>query len=58
MNKLIPLLLFIAVLFIGCDGRSRAKQTNTEVLKEHNLLDSFSEHTEYIPMEYTEVVFL
>ncbi len=56
MNKLIPLLLLIAVLFIGCDGRSRAKQTNAEVLKEHNLLDSFSEHTKYVPMEYTEVV--
>ena len=56
MNKLLPLLLLVSIIFIGCDGRSRAKQTNAEVLQEHNLLDSFSEHNEYIPMEYTEVV--
>lgn len=56
MNKLFPLLLLISIIFIGCDGRERAKQTNAEVLKEHNLLDSFSKHTEYIPREYTEVV--
>jgi hypothetical protein len=56
MNKLLPILLLLSIIFIGCDGRERAKQTNVEVLKAHDLLDSFSKHTEYIPKDYTEVV--
>ena len=31
-------------------------KTNTEVLKEHKLLDSFSEQIKYIPEKYTEVI--
>ncbi|WP_452597163.1 hypothetical protein [Pontimicrobium sp. MEBiC01747] len=56
MRKLLPLLLLIAIVCISCDGRDRAKLSNAEVLKQHNLLESFSKHTEFIPKHYTEVV--
>jgi len=56
MQKLLPLLLLACIIFISCDGRNRTKHSNAEVLKQHNLLESFSKHKEYIPKQYTEVV--
>ena len=55
MNKLLPLLFIITIILVSCDGRNRKHKTNTEVLKEHKLLDSFSEQIKYIPEAYTEV---
>ncbi len=43
-------------LVVSCDGRDRAKKSNTEVLKEHRLLDSFSENIRHFPEEYTETI--
>ena len=37
-------------------GKERIHLSNTEVLKEHKLLDSFAEQVEYIPEYYTEVI--
>lgn len=56
MNKLIYLLFIFIITLISCDGRNRKHKTNTEVLKENKLLDSFSEIIKYIPETYTEVI--
>lgn len=56
MNKLILLILITFISLVSCDGRDRAYQTNAEVLKVHQLLDSFSERVEYVPKKYTTVV--
>jgi len=56
MKKLLLLITFTCIAFYSCDGRDRANKTNTEVLVEHKLLDSFSEKIEYIPKNYSEVV--
>jgi len=55
MSKLLIFIFIISILFISCDGRHRNYQTNEEVLKEHKLFDSFSEHIKYIPESYSEV---
>lgn len=56
MKKLLLLLNLICLAFLGCDGKERIHLSNTEVLKEHKLLDSFAEQVEYIPEYYTEVI--
>ncbi|WP_299892256.1 hypothetical protein [uncultured Lacinutrix sp.] len=56
MKKIIFLIAILFITFISCDGRDRSSKTNTEVLKEHKLLDSFSEKVEYFPKKYTEVI--
>lgn len=56
MTKFLILLFFCSFAFISCDGRNKAHMSNIEVLKEHKLLDSFSEKTEYIPEKYTETI--
>ncbi|MFV0573218.1 MAG: hypothetical protein ACK5M1_12440 [Xanthomarina gelatinilytica] len=45
----------IGIVSISCDGRDRVFKTNTEVLIENKLLDSFSENINYVPETYTEV---
>ncbi|OYX23284.1 MAG: hypothetical protein B7Z06_10425 [Flavobacteriales bacterium 32-35-8] len=55
MNKLCILIL-ITIAFIGCDGRLRAYMTNEDVLRETDLLESFSEELKYIPEQPTEIV--
>lgn len=45
----------IGIVSISCDGRDRVFKTNTEVLIENKLLDSFSENITYVPETYTEV---
>ncbi|EGV42023.1 hypothetical protein BZARG_2651 [Bizionia argentinensis JUB59] len=48
-------LIGCTIIFAGCDGRNRLHKTPKEVLQESKLLDSFSENTNYIPEEYTEI---
>ncbi|MFL0352451.1 hypothetical protein [Xanthomarina sp. GH4-25] len=50
------LFLILFILLASCDGRDRVFKSNTEVLLENKLLDSFSENITYIPESYTEVV--
>ncbi len=49
-------LLILVVCSASCDGRDRVYKTNTDVLKENKLLDSFSENVTFIPDTYTQVV--
>jgi len=56
MKNLLIFIFIILTVFISCDGRHRNYQTNEEVLKEHKLFDSFSEHIKYIPESYSEVI--
>lgn len=58
MKRFIFLLVFatIGIVSISCDGRDRVFKTNTEVLIENKLLDSFSENISYVPETYTEIV--
>lgn len=53
MNKLL-FLFFLSITFLKCDGRDRKHKTNEEVLKQNNLLDSFSEDIIYHPENYEE----
>lgn len=57
MKQFIFLLVIatIGIVSISCDGRDRIFKTNTEVLIENKLLDSFSENITYVPETYTEV---
>ena len=55
MKNLLFLLTLVSVMFIGCDGKDRVHLSNTEVLKEHKLLDSFSEKVEFIPESHVEI---
>lgn len=57
MKQFIFLLVIatIGIVSISCDGRDRMFKTNTEVLIENKLLDSFSENITYFPETYTEV---
>ncbi len=57
MKQFIFLLVIatIGIVTISCDGRDRVFKTNTEVLIENKLLDSFSENITYVPETYTEV---
>ena len=55
MNKFFILFILIIITFLSCDGRGRKHKTNEDVLKENQLLDSFSESIKYIPETYTEV---
>lgn len=55
MKKLLFLLVLTSISFIGCDGKERVHLSNTEVLKQHKILDSFSEKIEYIPEQYSEI---
>ena len=54
MKKFLFLLILVSILFISCDGKDRVHTSSSEALKEHKLLDSFSEKIEYIPENYTE----
>lgn len=54
MKYIIILITFIAL--VSCDGRERSFKTNQTILKEQQLLDSFSKNTKYIPHTYTEIV--
>jgi len=58
MKQFIFLLVIatIGIVSISCDGRDRVFKTNTEVLIENKLLDSFSENISYVPETYTEIV--
>lgn len=55
MKKLLFLLPVLSIVLFSCDGKERVYKTNTEVLKEHKLLDSFSEKVEFIPEFHTEI---
>ncbi|WP_250437267.1 hypothetical protein [Hanstruepera flava] len=57
MKKLLYLttLFIITICLTACDGRDRLSMTPQEVLKEHKLLDSFSEkQIRFIPEDYAE----
>lgn len=56
MKKLTLFFFIILIAFFSCDGRDRKHKSNVEVLKEKNLLDSFSEQITFIPETYAEVV--
>lgn len=56
MKNVLFLLAIVFLVFVGCDGKDRVHLTNSEILKEHKLLDSFSEKVKYIPEQYSEVV--
>jgi hypothetical protein len=57
MKTLLSTLFLISLFFLAsCDGRDRVYKTNTDILKENKLLDSFSESITYIPETYTEIV--
>lgn len=58
MNKYIFILAFICIgiASVSCDGRDRVYKSNSDILTEGQLLDSFSENISYIPETYTEVV--
>jgi len=55
MNKFTVLILGIIITLISCDSRDRINRTPKEILKEKNLLESFSERVSYFPQEYSEV---
>lgn len=55
MNKFTVLILGIIITLISCDARDRINRTPKEILKEKNLLESFSERISYFPQEYSEV---
>lgn len=55
MNKFTVLILGIIITLISCDARDRINRTPKEILKEKNLLESFSERVSYYPQEYSEV---
>ncbi len=55
MRNLVFLFFILFIVLTSCDGRDRKHKTNAEVLKEHKLFDSFSEHVKYIPEQPTEV---
>lgn len=48
------ILAIIVTLCFSCDGRDTVHKSHTEILKDNKLLDSFSQHTTYIPEHYTE----
>ncbi|WP_100611657.1 hypothetical protein [Confluentibacter lentus] len=50
------ILIILVISFIGCDGKYRAHRSNEDVLREANLLESFSEQLKYIPEQPTEIV--
>lgn len=55
MNKLFCLIFVLLITFLSCDGRDRAYKNNAEVLKNNNLLESFSEQTVFIPNQPVEI---
>ncbi|WP_341215124.1 hypothetical protein [uncultured Wocania sp.] len=56
IKKLCVFIFVVIITLISCDGRDRKYKTNTEVLKENKLFDSFSEEIKYIPEQRTEVL--
>ncbi|AEH02486.1 hypothetical protein [Lacinutrix sp. 5H-3-7-4] len=54
MKNILFLLAIISVFFVSCDGKERVHKSNTQVLKEHKLLDSFSKVVKYFPEKYSE----
>lgn len=55
MRSLIILFFASFITFLSCDGRDRKYKTNAEVLKEHQLFESFSKEIKYIPEQRTEI---
>ncbi len=55
INRMLFLILIVAAVTTCCDGRDRVYQTNTEILKDNNLYESFSHKIAYIPQSYTEI---
>jgi hypothetical protein len=55
MSKLLFIIFIITTTLASCDGRERAYKSNKEVLRESNLLQSFSEQIKFIPEHYTEI---
>ncbi|WP_417557591.1 hypothetical protein [Mesoflavibacter zeaxanthinifaciens] len=55
MNKFTVLLLGIIITLISCDARDKINRSPKDILKEKNLLESFSERVSYFPKEYAEV---
>ena len=54
MNKLYVLII-IVISFNSCDGKYRAHMSNEAVLREANLLESFTEQLKYIPEQPIEI---
>ncbi len=55
LNKLFALFSVMIFAFASCDGRERKHKSNAEILKENNLLESFSEAITFVPKSYTEI---
>lgn len=56
MNKLILLIFAGFITLMSCDGRERVHKTNTEILQENKLLDSFAERSIFIPEQRLETI--
>lgn len=48
------LILIVFTALVSCDGRYHKHKTNKDVLRDSNLLDSFSQNISYFPLKYTE----
>ncbi|TYB70047.1 hypothetical protein ES676_13605 [Bizionia saleffrena] len=56
MKKHLAVIVSIVLLLIlGCDGQDLRHASASEVLKRHQLLDSFSERIQFTPKKYTEI---
>lgn len=54
--RFLNIVIFAFLIFaFSCDGRDRIHKSSQQVLTENKLIDSFSEHTEYIPEQYAEI---
>lgn len=56
MRALLIFIFAITLANVGCDGRDNVFKTNKEILKKHNLYESFSERITYIPERYSETI--
>ncbi len=56
MKKLLLYIFLLSIAFVSCDGRNRKYKSNTDVLRESNLLESFSAQTKFIPNEPVEII--
>ena len=55
MKNILFIVTFVIIACLSCDGKDRVHLSNAQILKEHKLLDSFSEDIKYFPEKYTEV---
>ncbi|WP_217639604.1 DUF4738 domain-containing protein [Algibacter pectinivorans] len=54
-KKLLLLILPVIVVLFSCDGRDRIYKPNVQVLKKHNLLESFTKQTKFVPEQKIQI---